>query len=296
MILSAPAVCIENKLTKEEKEFIIPTARDMLPPLGDYTIPTDEELAEGIVLAGGTDRRVVKVNSFTVVKYGPQVTLDEAANMIFISKHTTIPVPKVFYAYEKNGCCYIFMEFVQGDLLRKIWKSISVQEKNAIVDEWRDYIHQMRQIPYSKSAIGSVIGGPAIDRRQFGAASGGPFASETEFNDWQLAQLVNGTPFPNRDMFAAIMRETERHHRVLFAHGDLATHNIIVRDGRIAAIIDWEFSGWYPEHWDYCKTMSFLGGTDEDYLVGQKVYDEKCYPVEYCMDFWFMRYLRHGGF
>ncbi len=37
----------------------------------------------------------------------------------------------------------------------------------------------------------------------------------------------------------------------LFSRTATYTANIMIRDGRIAAIIDWEFSGWYPPYWEY---------------------------------------------
>ncbi|PMB65546.1 hypothetical protein BM221_008904 [Beauveria bassiana] len=43
----------------------------------------------------------------------------------------------------------------------------------------------------------------------------------------------------------------------VFTHGDLNPFNIMVRDGNIEAIIDWEFSGWYPRYWEY--TSVWLG-------------------------------------
>ncbi|KAF8815353.1 hypothetical protein BYT27DRAFT_7080179, partial [Phlegmacium glaucopus] len=40
-----------------------------------------------------------------------------------------------------------------------------------------------------------------------------------------------------------------------FAHGDLGPHNILwdMKKAEIAAIIDWEFSGWFPEYWEYTR-------------------------------------------
>lgn len=40
-------------------------------------------------------------------------------------------------------------------------------------------------------------------------------------------------------------------HSVVFTHGDLYRHNILVHDGRLSGIIDWECAGWLPEYWDY---------------------------------------------
>jgi aminoglycoside phosphotransferase (APT) family kinase protein len=47
---------------------------------------------------------------------------------------------------------------------------------------------------------------------------------------------------------------------VFFSHGDLTLGNIIISPEpnsptKIAAIIDWEQAGWYPEYWD-CSMLS----------------------------------------
>jgi hypothetical protein len=28
---------------------------------------------------------------------------------------------------------------------------------------------------------------------------------------------------------------------------------MIVENGRITALLDWEFAGWFPEHWEFVK-------------------------------------------
>ena len=43
----------------------------------------------------------------------------------------------------------------------------------------------------------------------------------------------------------------DKHHRVVFSHGDLHINNILVHNGRLSGLIDWECAGWYPEYWDY---------------------------------------------
>ena len=40
-------------------------------------------------------------------------------------------------------------------------------------------------------------------------------------------------------------------HRIVLTHGDLSQHNILVQNGKITGLIDWEFAGWLPEHWEY---------------------------------------------
>jgi len=43
---------------------------------------------------------------------------------------------------------------------------------------------------------------------------------------------------------------------IVLTHGDLRPANIIVTAQspvRVAAIVDWEQAGWYPDYWEYCK-------------------------------------------
>lgn len=42
---------------------------------------------------------------------------------------------------------------------------------------------------------------------------------------------------------------------VVFTHGDIAARNIIVRDGHVAALLDWEYAGWMPEYWEYAFAL-----------------------------------------
>jgi thiamine kinase-like enzyme len=37
----------------------------------------------------------------------------------------------------------------------------------------------------------------------------------------------------------------------VFTHGDLNPFNIMIRDKKVVAIIDWETAGWYPSYWEY---------------------------------------------
>ena len=41
----------------------------------------------------------------------------------------------------------------------------------------------------------------------------------------------------------------------MLIHGDLTPRNIIVKDGRITGIVDWERSGFFPEYAEYAFAM-----------------------------------------
>ncbi|KAK2590103.1 hypothetical protein QQS21_012221 [Conoideocrella luteorostrata] len=54
-----------------------------------------------------------------------------------------------------------------------------------------------------------------------------------------------------------------RRYQTRFAHADLCPRNIIVKGGRIVAILDWAFAGWYPEYWDFTRAhYNLFSGQD----------------------------------
>lgn len=250
----------------------------------------DLSRAEPLFLSEHSSRRILKLESM-VVKCGADLDISEIASMSFIQRHTTIPVPKILNAYENEGCKYILMEYIEGEKLSTAWPQLSPSERSCIGSELRDILRQIRNIVPPPGHIGSVTGGPAVDRRSLGAVKGGPFSTEKKFNEWQLAQLHEDTPLANRDMYTNAHKTD---HRIVFSHGDLGPHNILVRNGHIVAILDWEYSGWYPEHWDFCKSIHFVAGTEEHYLLFREAFSEP-YMSEYCMDLWFTREVKHGG-
>ncbi|KAK0490407.1 kinase-like protein [Armillaria novae-zelandiae] len=72
-------------------------------------------------------------------------------------------------------------------------------------------------------------------------------------------------------------------HKLCFSHCDLNHTNILVtEDGRLAAIIDWEAAGWFPEYWEY--TSQRMQNMDSEILdrfwdaVG--VFESGCYEEE----------------
>jgi serine/threonine protein kinase len=47
-------------------------------------------------------------------------------------------------------------------------------------------------------------------------------------------------------------------HRIVFTHGDLKPHNILVDDkGHLSGFLDWESAGWHPEYWEFATPMRF---------------------------------------
>jgi aminoglycoside phosphotransferase (APT) family kinase protein len=185
------------------------------------------------------------------VKYGGRLDAVEAQTMLFVGKNTTVPVPKVYFAFTHEECTYILMERIHGQMAARNWVNRSDASKSEIHNSLRKMISEMRGLVPQSNAICSVSGGPLYDSRipqmtrRFG-----PFRSVREFH----AYLRKGTQAQSGDS-ADFLKLTSLHAQdwgaPTFTHGDLSSLNILVRDDRVVGIIDWVTSGWYPPYWEY---------------------------------------------
>jgi aminoglycoside phosphotransferase (APT) family kinase protein len=178
-------------------------------------------------------------------KSGPRVRAEEFEDLNY-ARSIGLPVPAAheFLPEEQT----ILMDFVEGDTLESVWPTLSESEKESIARQLGQFISSMRSGRQDEVYIGA-INGPARDCRRFSDYTGGPFTDETSFNAF-VCNLYKQCPKPIRDAFIASMRTD---HAIRFTHGDLSPRNIIVKDGKLQAVVDWEFAGWYPEHFEYVK-------------------------------------------
>ncbi|RPD53259.1 hypothetical protein L226DRAFT_540777 [Lentinus tigrinus ALCF2SS1-7] len=89
-----------------------------------------------------------------------------------------------------------------------------------------------------------------------------PCANESAFYD--TLRIIGN--LPNVPQGAEACLETAERffalprHAIVFTHGDLLRHNIMVgEDGHISGIIDWESAAWLPEYWEISVTTVFKG-------------------------------------
>ncbi|KAH0847762.1 hypothetical protein FOPE_01070 [Fonsecaea pedrosoi] len=61
----------------------------------------------------------------------------------------------------------------------------------------------------------------------------------------------------------------------------------VVKEGQI---VDWEFAGWYPEHWEFVQSFRALYADYRDYA---DVIFEKVYSAELMVDHFLGHLTRH---
>jgi len=179
----------------------------------------------------------------SVIKFGWSVDARQAQTMQFIQSSTAIPVPHAI----GTGPNAILMDYVEGCTLAQCWPQLTSEEKQAIAEQMYHVLQQLRGL--KGSYIGGLDRAPVVDMRRSDHI-GGPFDTESQFNDFLLDNMTSSLPSLYRESLQKTLRTD---HDIIFTHADLHLRNIIVKDGVIAAILDWECAGWYPEYWEYVK-------------------------------------------
>ncbi|OAA53452.1 Protein kinase-like domain protein [Niveomyces insectorum RCEF 264] len=196
---------------------------------------------------------VVQVSPHRIIK-GP-CHPSELEAMLYVKAHTTIPVPKVYRTHTTpKGNLYIEMEYVEGTSLAELWmkEGLSDDEKKSILADIQNAVAQLRSLPPPRDDIvtSASTTGSIWDAR-IGPDVVGPFESHGAFHSF----LRGGVPLQHATgIFGAVVVEAHtKRYRTRFAHADLVPRNIIIHKGSVAAVVDWAFSGWFPEYWEFTK-------------------------------------------
>jgi len=180
------------------------------------------------------------------LKYGPVSDADrhtrEYKALHLIRNSTSIPAPYPIDLILSANESIMITTRIDGKPAGVEIDTCSDEELSLMAQDlhgWIAELHSIRRPTDSNYAICGISGGACFDYR-IGSEPAGPFRDERE-----LSEALRLGILPN-----LVHRDD---HNILFAHGDLNMRNILVKDGRISGIVDWENAGWYPEYWEYTK-------------------------------------------
>lgn len=151
------------------------------------------------------------------------------------------------------------MTRVPGVTLDTVIDSLSESERATIAAELEGYIQHMRAFasPYGSSVCG-VDGGIIRSYRVSGHLID-PSPDLQSFHRELLSPASIRWWAGKEDRFRQYMATYEKmfemSHSIVFTHGDLMSHNIMVQDGHITGIIDWEAGAWLPEYWEFTTAL-----------------------------------------
>ena len=194
-----------------------------------------------------------------VIKVCSEAHLGEAQTMRYLAEHTSIPVPKVYWAFVYAGQTYTVMSKVKGKMLWEGWQERSTSSKKKIFDQLRSILRELRGIPLPpNTGVASVTGGPIFDSCMIGESICGPFETASGF----YKALMDGNDldyhwpqhFDQLNVLSKFYQQAD--YDLVFTHGDLSMFNIMASGDEVTGIIDWETAGWYPSFWEYTKAKN----------------------------------------
>lgn len=220
-------------------------------------------------------RRVTRHPGNIAKKSGKRICLQEA-DALRVAEQAGLPVPHVHQVETTpDGKHHISMDYIEGQVLTKAWPEYSEVQKRTVVQQLREILTIMRSIPPPEGYIGDCTGNQIRDTRLYFTHNAPACQDERGFNQFLIDALVPEIPIPVHQAF--IERWNRDDHRVVFTHSDVAPRNIIVRDGNIVGLLDWEDAGWYPEYWEYVKFFQRSSIADGDW----RNYADDIFPQPY---------------
>ncbi len=163
-----------------------------------------------------------------------------------------VPVPQVFTAGKCRGVPYQVQEFVQGDALHRAWKGLPAEDRDAIVAELASYLRVLHGMAFA------TFGG-------YGRHDQHPPWEAFWEGEWRalLAAAPATLPAPLADLVRRAeecferWRQALREGRATLVHGDLWPGNILVRDGHITALLDFESALQAPKDYELLRMEQF---------------------------------------
>jgi aminoglycoside phosphotransferase len=222
----------------------------MLPQRLRYTVYLGL-LFVGKWLYGSGDRPFMNFTQrlpFNLYCKHTRVKTKEVLTTLFVAQNTTIPVPKILDIIDLPGCRrLVIMTRLPG---QKPSENLSETSPLLLEEDLRNVLLQLRTLkPPSDSCVTGFPDGPCWQYSLATRKPIGPFPSINAFHDFILD--------PDRawgDSSEAVLTVSKklytRNYQIRFTHGDLRPPNILVENGRLSGIVDWETAGWFPEYWE----------------------------------------------
>ncbi|KAK2787593.1 hypothetical protein FQN53_005043 [Emmonsiellopsis sp. PD_33] len=228
-------------------------------PVGSEELPADGELITVLAMQMG---RVLLIRDRSyITKSGPSVRRLEAEAMKLVAKYTSVPAPEVIYTRFNDGHGTIAMTIIPGTTLEKHWEGLDDDDdeiKQSICRQIWELLSQLRQIPqkpelshlFQCAADGSHTRDPMIEDFQQPAR---PLETDLQLRTRIYERYIRCGGSRYKDQLFDMLPHSSSS---VFTHADIAPRNIMVDERhQITGLVDWEYSGWYPDYWEYAQIM-----------------------------------------
>jgi hypothetical protein len=230
-----------------------------------YEIQDDEEIRPPIIISRQRGSVIKKVGPGAVKKQGRRVTRNEAAAFRLAQQHTDVPIPTLYSAnfFVRNGVedGSLLMDHVKGTTLEKAWDAFDDDTKDRICNQIWEIVSKLQAIPRP----------PELSHLYQCSADGTP-TKDVLLKDLESPprailddDSIRARIYERYLYFAGTLYKDTLPDMLppadscVFTHGDLAPRSIVVKDGQIVAVIDWEDSRLFPDYWGFANMMKPSG-------------------------------------
>ncbi|KAF5319236.1 hypothetical protein D9619_008701 [Psilocybe cf. subviscida] len=205
-----------------------------------------------------------------IIKHGERTTIAEGQTLWALSKFCPeVRTPTVYGWCKDDDEVFIYMSYIDGVTLDSRLEALGENELMDVAQQLAQMLASIRRLrqPPENTFIGSPDHGPVHDQIWWQAKPVSAFSSVKEFND-ALFAFAEGLPqFPEHKIYQDFRTSFLDSASIRFTHTDLSPNNIIMSSTgtEVMGIIDWQESGWYPDHWEYVKAR-YIASTEWDNL------------------------------
>lgn len=215
-----------------------------------------------------------------VFKCSAEIVVKAIRNMEHYTEYTTLqyldlhrsnfPAPKPLGLLRMSGISLIFMSHMRSVPLGEVWHTLDSYQKTSLSNQLNTILADLRTLPFIEGTpLGGVAGEGCRDLRRHVRTSETPITSLEGFETFLFS-----SSHPGGDVFVKFLRQmspsfTSRSGpRIVFTHGDLRPDNIMVELANnkymVSGILDWEYSGFYPDYYESVRCTNCLSPYEED--------------------------------
>ncbi|KAI0316567.1 kinase-like domain-containing protein [Amylostereum chailletii] len=182
-----------------------------------------------------------------VLKRTPRTVSTEADALRYLNRVAPhLPIPKLIDSFKVDGATYTLMTQLPGRRLLDV-AELEPSELITVTQDILSILNELWRLPQPSSCAGQVMmsasGHGLPHPATLYEALGGPYASTVECYNSMIMQKSGMAAHPP-EMSKALADDP-----VVWVHTDLRMQNILVENGRVTGVVDWEDAGWLPKHW-----------------------------------------------
>ncbi|KAE8319330.1 kinase-like domain-containing protein [Aspergillus transmontanensis] len=226
----------------------------IMSELGKYLYPSDGVLARRLPFG-------------LYIKNCARSQQNEAVALRLVEEHTSAPAPLWVDDHEEDGNTTLIMTQVQGQTLDRVLHRLSYQEREQLSKDLKVFVRQIRCIPnHTPFRFANTFGDALYDHRVGGEF--GPFAETSDFTTYLIPEHTSS------ETRNAITPVLSRPYKSFFSHADLHSTNILISQGRLSGVVDWECAGYFPEYWEFTKAIFGIINNEALERIMRDAFDE----------------------